>query len=65
MVAKGHQLGLLPGWYMNNCGCTEWMFEGDAVATIMEGSVAALVEMEWDGLKIDSCSQFNNLTWAK
>ena len=31
----------------------------------MKGSVKALIEQGWDGLKLDSCSQFNNLTqWA-
>ena len=39
------------------------MFEGKAVETIMRGSVKALVDMKWDGLKLDSCSQFNNLSW--
>jgi hypothetical protein len=33
------------------------------VKTIMEGSVKALVDMGWEGLKLDSCSQFNNLSW--
>lgn len=33
------------------------------VKTIMEGSVKALVDMGWAGLKLDSCSQFNNLSW--
>ena len=33
------------------------------IATIMEGSVKALADMGWEGLKLDSCSQFNNLSW--
>ena len=33
------------------------------VKIIMEGSVRALVDMGWEGLKLDSCSQFNNLSW--
>lgn len=33
------------------------------VQTMMEGSVRALVAMGWEGLKLDSCSQFNNLSW--
>ena len=42
------------------------MFTDDTIpstATVMEGSVRALVDMEWDGLKLDSCSQFQNMTW--
>ena len=33
MVAKAHELGLLPGHYMNHCGCTEWMFTDETAAT--------------------------------
>lgn len=33
------------------------------ITKIMEGSVRAVVEMKWEGLKLDSCSQFNNLSW--
>ena len=29
----------------------------------MERSAAAVAEFNFDGLKLDSCSQFNNLTW--
>lgn len=63
MVAKLKHQGLSPGWYLNNCGCAENNFEGEMVSTIMEGSVRALADMGWDGLKLDSCSQFNNLSW--
>ena len=48
---------------MNNCGCDENQFEGEMIATIMKGSVKAVADMGWDGLKLDSCSQFNNLSW--
>jgi alpha-galactosidase len=66
MVAKAHQLGLSPGWYLNNCGCAENAFEGDMVDKVMRGSVRMLYEQEWDGVKLDSCSQFHNLTrWAE
>lgn len=63
MVDKAKSLGLSPGWYLNNCGCNEHQFEGEMVTTIMQGSVKALVDMGWEGLKLDSCSQFNNLSW--
>ena len=58
MVDKAKALGLKPGWYMNNCGCNENHFTGEMVATIMKGSVKAVADMGWDGLKLDSCSQF-------
>lgn len=50
---------------MNNCICSERQFPptGEMVTKIMEKSVAALVGFKFDGLKLDSCSQFNNLTW--
>ena len=32
------------------------------VATIVKGSVKALMDMGWKGLKLDSCSQFNTLS---
>lgn len=63
MVDKAKGLGLSPGWYLNNCGCNEHQFEGEMIRTIMEGSVRVLVDMGWEGLKLDSCSQFNNLSW--
>eukprot|EP00729_Bicosta_minor_P022538 gene22538-15707_t len=35
-------------------GCNEHQFEGEMVATIMKGSVKAVADMGWDGLKLDS-----------
>ena len=55
MVDKAKRLGLSPGWYLNNCGGNEHQFEGEMVATIMKGSVKALTDMGWEGLKLDSC----------
>jgi alpha-galactosidase len=63
MVDKAHSLGLKCGWYMNNCICSEHEFKGDMIATVMKGSVAALRKAKFDGLKLDSCSQFNDLGW--
>jgi hypothetical protein len=66
MVGKAHRLGLLPGWYLNNCGCAENAFEGEKLETIMQGSVRMLADQGWDGVKFDSCSQFHNLSrWAE
>jgi len=35
----------------------------EMIRKIMEKSAAAVGEYNFDGLKLDSCSQFNNLTW--
>eukprot|EP00729_Bicosta_minor_P007317 gene7317-8221_t len=64
MTAHGHNVGLRVGWYMNNCICAERGFSDPVLITkIMERSAAAVGEFNFDGLKLDSCSQFNNLTW--
>lgn len=57
MVAAAHARGLKAGWYMNNCICSEHVFEGDAVEAVLTGSVRALHDLGFDGLKLDSCSQ--------
>eukprot|EP01050_Picozoa_sp_SAG11_P005205 SAG11_NODE_358_length_10235_cov_5.689917_3_plen_66_part_00 len=62
MTAHGHSLGLRVGWYMNNCICAERGFtDPGLIRKIMEKSAAAVGEFGFDGLKLDSCSQFNNL----
>ena len=64
MTAHGHALGFEVGWYMNNCICAERGFSDPAlIAKIMKRSVAAVLDFQFDGIKLDSCSQFNNLTW--
>ena len=62
MVAKAHGLGLKAGWYLNNCICAERGLQGAIVDTIQQRDVAALRRFDFDGLKLDSCSQWNNLT---
>lgn len=62
MVSHAHSLGLKAGWYLNNCICNEHMFTGAMVDTVLRKSVAALRRYGFDGLKLDSCSQWNNLT---
>jgi len=64
MTDYGHKLGLRVGWYMNNCICSEHMFKTDAdIANHMEQSAAAVAEYGFDGVKLDGCGQFRNLTW--
>lgn len=63
MVSKAHKLKLKAGFYMNNCICSEHGLERSFADTVMRRSVAALVhDFGFDGVKLDSCSQFNNLT---
>eukprot|EP00041_Stephanoeca_diplocostata_P015730 m.301214 g.301214 ORF g.301214 m.301214 type:complete len:548 (+) comp20137_c0_seq3:73-1716(+) len=63
MTAHGHAKGIRVGWYMNNCICGEHQFSGDMIAAVMESSAKAVAEYGYDGLKLDGCSQFRNLTW--
>lgn len=64
MTDHGHSLGLRVGWYMNNCICSEHQFKDqDAIAKHMQGSVDAIVKYGYDGVKLDGCGQFRNLTW--
>eukprot|EP00937_MAST-01D_sp_MAST-1D-sp2_P004851 g4851.t1 len=67
MVAFGRARGLLPGFYINNCICAENQFRGDAEMEerIFRGTVAALTAWDFAGVKVDSCSEFLNMTrWA-
>eukprot|EP01064_Diplonema_japonicum_P031122 TRINITY_DN546_c5_g1_i1.p1 TRINITY_DN546_c5_g1~~TRINITY_DN546_c5_g1_i1.p1 ORF type:complete len:454 (+),score=117.55 TRINITY_DN546_c5_g1_i1:70-1362(+) len=64
MTSHGHSLGLKVGWYMNNCICRETTFTNDTyIALHMEASAAAVANFEFDGVKLDGCGQFMNLTW--
>eukprot|EP01060_Flectonema_neradi_P038223 TRINITY_DN796_c1_g1_i1.p1 TRINITY_DN796_c1_g1~~TRINITY_DN796_c1_g1_i1.p1 ORF type:complete len:408 (+),score=110.35 TRINITY_DN796_c1_g1_i1:65-1288(+) len=64
MVDHGHSLNLKVGWYANNCICKEDMFNSsDYIALHMKNSVKAIVDAGFDGVKLDSCGQFKNLTW--
>jgi hypothetical protein len=62
MVAHAHAIGVKAGWYLNNCICAENGFDGPMADTVIRRSVQTLMEYGFDGLKLDSCSQFNNLT---
>eukprot|EP01064_Diplonema_japonicum_P007857 TRINITY_DN1547_c0_g1_i1.p1 TRINITY_DN1547_c0_g1~~TRINITY_DN1547_c0_g1_i1.p1 ORF type:complete len:432 (+),score=94.57 TRINITY_DN1547_c0_g1_i1:47-1297(+) len=65
MVDHGHAKGLKVGWYMNNCICKEREFKANPqyIAKHMQNSVKALVDFKFDGLKLDDCGEFRNLTW--
>ena len=66
MTDHGHSLGLRVGWYMNNCICRENKLKGDDfVEKVWAGSANAVASYGFDGVKLDGCGQFLNLTkWA-
>jgi alpha-galactosidase len=64
MTDYAHSLGLTAGWYMNNCICNEHMFKTkEYIAKHMEMSAKAVAEYGFDGVKLDGCGEFLNLTW--
>ena len=64
MTDYGHSKGLKVGWYMNNCICLEDQFNDHSYITKhMEQSVKAIAEAGFDGVKLDNCGQFRDLTW--
>ena len=69
MVEYGHKKGLTVSWYGNACACSSENAYSDTteptIAQAIAGTVADTVKYKFDGLKLDSCSQFNNMTlWA-
>jgi alpha-galactosidase len=64
MTDHGHALGLRVGWYMNNCICPEHEWTGNQtyIDMHMARSAQAVADMGFDGLKLDGCGQFRNLT---
>ena len=67
MVKHGHSLDLRVGWYMNNCICREHLCTDPVyIMKHMEQSAKALADFEFDGVKLDGCGQYSNLTlWAQ
>jgi len=66
MTDHGHRLGLRVGWYMNNCICREGTrsWQGDVnITKHMTRSAQAVADFGFDGLKLDGCGEFMNLTW--
>eukprot|EP00730_Choanoeca_flexa_P018862 TRINITY_DN9194_c0_g1_i1.p1 TRINITY_DN9194_c0_g1~~TRINITY_DN9194_c0_g1_i1.p1 ORF type:complete len:557 (+),score=83.14 TRINITY_DN9194_c0_g1_i1:198-1673(+) len=67
MTAYGHSKGLEVGFYMNNCICHETGITNTTfIDLIYRASAKAVATYGYDGVKIDSCSQFHNTTyWAE
>ena len=62
MVRRAHRMGLRAGFYLNNCVCPELCLEAAKEAEAMEATAAAVVALGFDAVKVDSCSQFKNLS---
>jgi alpha-galactosidase len=64
IVSLGQEKGVKVSWYTNNCNCEEEEEEeggdtsAEAVDRVYRGSVDALVSYNFNGIKIDSCTQF-------
>lgn len=64
MTEHGHKHGLRVGWYMNNCICWEKSWTGqENITKHMKHSAQAVADFGFDGVKLDGCGQFLNLTW--
>ena len=67
-MKKAHSLGLQAGFYINNCICGENQWRGNETweSVVYEGTAKAILAWDFDGVKIDSCSEFTNMTrWAE
>eukprot|EP01062_Namystynia_karyoxenos_P015880 TRINITY_DN157_c0_g1_i2.p1 TRINITY_DN157_c0_g1~~TRINITY_DN157_c0_g1_i2.p1 ORF type:complete len:447 (+),score=168.08 TRINITY_DN157_c0_g1_i2:68-1342(+) len=65
MTDHGHAKGIKVGWYMNNCICKEqgsWVGAAN-LRRHMERSAQAVADYGFDGVKLDGCGEFLNLTW--
>ena len=68
LVDLGHSLNLTVSWYGNACACrSENSYVGaDTIDRMVRGTVNATRAYGFDGLKLDSCSQFNNMSrWSE
>jgi len=70
MVAHGHSKSVAVGFYINNCICAENMWRGggwqaEMADRVYTGTAKFIADAGFDGVKVDSCSQFTNMTrWA-
>jgi len=61
MNQYAHQKNLKPGWYMNNCICSESGKLQSNWPPQMHGDVNTIVSLGYDGVKIDGCGPSHNL----
>jgi len=65
MNDNAHQKNLKPGWYLNNCICSETGKLQPNWSPQMHGDVNAIVSYGYDGVKIDGCGPSHDLLeWA-
>jgi len=61
-----HSKKVKSGWYMNNCICNEQNKLQPNWSPQMHGDVSAIVDLEYDGVKIDGCGPSHDLLeWAQ
>ncbi len=65
MTTKAKSLGLMPGWYGNNCACNEQRPEcafKNGTDICFAGDVAATIDFGFESIKLDGCGIQNNMT---
>ena len=67
MTDYGHAHGMRMGWYLNLCLCQERDGHGPgSEADVIRGDVRALTDFGFDGVKLDHCSQYNDIEqWTR
>jgi alpha-galactosidase len=69
LTDRAKALGLRPGWYGNNCGCSEkterCKLQSNGSDLCFRGDVAATVDFGFESVKYDGCGVEKNMThWA-
>ena len=63
MAASARAHSLTFSWYTNNCGCAEGGYtDPQEIDGHYRGDIDAMARWSATGLKVDGCSQFNNMT---
>ena len=61
MNRKAHDLGLKPGWYLNNCICNE---KGLIPPNkTLPKDAQTMADLEFDGVKVDGCGPNHDLAY--
>eukprot|EP01052_Picozoa_sp_SAG31_P004901 SAG31_NODE_208_length_20313_cov_6.143119_18_plen_292_part_00 len=64
MNMQAHAKGVKMGWYGNNCGCRESMF--DAIGGHVKQDAQATADLLFDSIKVDGCGPSQNITaWTE
>jgi hypothetical protein len=66
MAARAKELGLIPGWYGNNCHCKEeragCALQPDGGDSCFAGDVKATLDFGFESIKLDGCGIERNVT---